>query len=169
MTLNQFHERGQNISEIFYLLHFFSKTPSEQWDVVPNDFVPIRIETFSIQCTIYNQVLFLTCIFVRSVEKMLYENCNFESDTFDILIEEIYPLINSWMLPYYFYQKNFGQDYESIFEKEEEISERNKIWLVLRKLCQIALSFEDWSKYEIKELSFEYFVENHSYPYDPLV
>lgn len=43
-----------------------------------------------------------------------------------------------------------------------------KIWLVLARLCQIALSFEDWSRYEIQELSFEYFVENHSYPYDPV-
>jgi hypothetical protein len=86
---------------------------------------------------------------------------DFQEKTIMILEDEIHPLICYWIL------EECDKDY--IFEKQEEITEAGKIWLILRRLCQTALSFENWSKYEIKELSFDHFLENYSYPYDPLV
>lgn len=50
----------------------------------------------------------------------------------------------------------------------EEVSNASKIWLVLSRLCEISLSYEDFNKYHINELSFEYFLNKYTSPYDPV-
>jgi hypothetical protein len=168
VNLNQSSEDAENISEIFYLLDFFAKVYSDQWTFVPDVFTPVWVETYSVQCNIHNQILFLTCMFLRSIEEMLWKNYGFSQVTVEILVNEIHPLIDYWMLGDHFYRQAHDRGDDFIFEKEEEITEPSKIWLVLKRLCQIVLSLEDWSKYEIRELSFRYFVEKHSYPHDPV-
>jgi hypothetical protein len=54
------------------------------------------------------------------------------------------------------------------FVKQQDLYPHNA-WLVVSRLCKIALSFEDWSKYEIDELSFDYFLNKYGYPFDPIV
>jgi hypothetical protein len=166
----QSSENLENISEMFYLLNFFSKSPREQWSIMPENFVPVWVETYHFHCNIYSSILFLACMLAESIDEGFFVNtymCTYNRQNFDrnivsILEDEIYPLLVEWIFKAYSYNN------DSIFEKEEEITEPSKIWLVLSRLCQIALSFEDWSKYEINELSFEHFVEKHSYPYDPV-
>jgi hypothetical protein len=74
---------------------------------------------------------------------------------------EITALLDDWILNTY---------YDFIFLKrpEDEIMNPDRIWLILSRLCKIALSCEDWDKYQVNELSFEYFVEKYTYPYDPV-
>jgi hypothetical protein len=168
MSLNQLPESTENISEIFYLLNLFAKVPSEQWDLVPDVFTPVWVETCSVQCNIHNPIFFMTCMFLRSTEEMFGENYGFSQTTIEILEDEIHPLIDRWMIGDYFCRQSYDRDNDFIFEKEEKMTEPSKIWLVLKRLCQIVLSLEDWSKYELRELSFRYFVETHSYPYDPV-
>ncbi|OCQ89486.1 hypothetical protein BCD64_26410 [Nostoc sp. MBR 210] len=155
---SQSTDDSRNISELFYLLNFFSQIPGEQWDAVPKDFAPVWVETFSIHCNVYNPIFFLTCMLMRIIEEMLYNSYGFKEETIRILEDEIHSLLAFWITEY----NNI------IFEEEGGITGPGQIWLVLARLCQIALSFEDWSRYEIQKLSFEYFVENHSYPYDPV-
>lgn len=155
---SQSMEDSRNISEVFYLLNFFSKITEEQWEAVPKEFTPVWVETFSVHCNVYNPIFFLTCMLMRSIEEMLYKSYGFKEETVLILEDEIHSLLDFWITEYN----------DIIFEKDGAITGSGKIWLVLARLCQIALSFEDWNRYEIQELSFEYFVENHSYPYDPV-
>jgi hypothetical protein len=168
MNLNQSSESAENISEIFYLINFFSKVPSEQWNSVPDTFTPVWVETYSVQCNIHNQILFLTCMFLKNIEETLWEKHGFNQSTVEVLVNEIHPLIDCWVLGDYFYRQAHDYNSDFIFEKEEEITEPSKIWLVLKRLCQIVLNLEDWSNYEIRELSFRHFVEKHSHPYDPV-
>lgn len=154
--LSQLPEDSTNISELFYLLNFFSKTSTEQWDAVPKEFTPVWVETYSIHCNVYNPIFFLTCMLMRSIEEMLYRSYGFKAKTVLILEYEIHSLLDFWITEYN----------HIIFEKEGGITGSGRIWLVLARLCQIALSFEDWSRYKVQELSFEYFLEKHSYPYD---
>jgi hypothetical protein len=56
---------------------------------------------------------------------------------------------------------------DSIFEMED-VSNASKIWLILSRLCKISLSYEDFSEYYINELSFEYFLNKYTSPYDPV-
>jgi hypothetical protein len=164
LKLSRFPEDLENESEIFYLLGFFSKTPTEQWNILPKNFIPVWIETAHFHCNICSPILFLTAMLARVLEDILVQSryYDFNQDIIKLFQEEIYPLLVEWILKAYDYNNDL------IFENEEKITESSKIWLVLRRLCKIALSSEDWSKYEIKELSFEFFLENHSYPYDPL-
>jgi hypothetical protein len=164
MQLNQSNENIEKISEIFYLLTFFSKTPTEQWDIAPKNFAPVWVETTHFHCNIYSPILFLTGMLANLLEYIIFEDrhYNFNKDTIKLFQEEIYPLLVEWILKAYDYNNNL------IFENQEEITESSKIWLVLKRLCQIALSYEDWDKYQINELSFDYFLGKYTYPYDPL-
>lgn len=157
MQLSQSNENIENISEIFYLLTFFSKTTSEQWSIVPHYFPPVWVRNLSTECNIYNSIYFLSCIFIGSIEDMNSTLWELKSEMVDILKNEIGPLLNDWMTEYN----------DAIFEKEE-MSDASKIWLVLSRLCKIVLSSEDWNKYPIKELSFEYFLSKYTSPYDPV-
>jgi hypothetical protein len=161
----RFPEDSENESEIFYLLNFFSRNLAEQWSTVPKNFIPVWVETPHFHCNIHSPILFLTAMLTRVLDDIVLKHdrsYDFNRDTIILFKEEIYPLLVEWIL------KADSYNNDLIFENQEEITESTKIWFVLRRLCQIALSFEDWSKYEIKDLSFEFFLENHSYPFDPL-
>jgi hypothetical protein len=164
MKSSQSDENIENISEIFYLLTFFSKTPREQWNIVPKDFAPAWVETAHFHCNIYSPILFLTAMLSHVLEDMIFENrnYNFNKDTIKLFQEEIYPLLSEWIIKAYDYNNDL------IFENEEEATKSSKIWLVLKRLCLIALSYEDWDKYQANELSFDYFLGKYAYPYDPL-
>jgi hypothetical protein len=147
----------ESISEIFYLLNFFSNTRSEQWNLVPHYFPPAWVRTASCECNVYNSIYFLSCIFAGSIEDTFPTFYDLENDFSAILQDEIKPLIDDWMTQYN----------DSIFEMEE-VSNASKIWLVLSRLCKISLSYEDFNKYHINELSFEYFLNKYTSPYDPV-
>lgn len=78
------------------------------------------------------------------------------------ILYEIRALLDDWILAI--------PNYDFIFLKrsEDEITNTDRIWLILSRLCKIALSYEDWDKYQINGLSFEYFVENYTRPYAPV-
>ena len=158
------NEKIENISEIFYLLTFFSKPPKEQWNSVPKNFDPIWVETAHFHCNIYSPILFLTAMLAHILEDIILEDryYNFNKDTTKLFQEEIYPLVVEWILKAYDYNNDL------IFENEQETTDSSKIWLVLKRICQIALSHEDWEKYQTNELSFDYFLDKYTYPYDPL-
>ncbi|BAB76780.1 hypothetical protein ACN23B_25500 [Anabaena sp. FACHB-709] len=117
MKLNYSHKDVKNISEIFYLLNVFSKTSLEQWDVVPNNFIPVWVETYSIQCNIHNPILFLICMLLRSLEETFLKNYGFNQTTVNILENEIYPLVNYWFIGDYFYRKAYDYENDFIFER----------------------------------------------------
>ncbi|MBV6626751.1 MAG: hypothetical protein KI793_28070 [Rivularia sp. (in: Bacteria)] len=154
--LSQSPENSNNISELFYLLNFFSKTFTEQWDAVPKEFTPVWVETYSVHCNVYNPIFFLTCMLMRSIEEMLCKSYGFKEETVLILEYEIHSLLDFWITEYNYI----------IFEKEGGITGSGGIWLVLARLCKIALSYENWSIYKVQKLSFDYFLEKHSHAYD---
>jgi hypothetical protein len=147
----------ENISEIFYLLNFFSKTRSEQWSLVPHYFPPAWVRTASSECNVYNSIYFLSCILSGGIEDAFPASYDLNNDFSAILQDEIKPLIDNWMTQYD----------DSIFEMED-VSNASKIWLILSRLCKISLSYEDFSEYCINELSFEYFLNKYTSPYDPV-
>jgi hypothetical protein len=155
------HVDSDNVSEIFYLLNFFSKESSEQWCLVPDSFSPVWVETYEVQCNVYSPILFLVCMLMRSVEEMMEKSYFLNEGVMGILIDEIYPILAYWMIDAYGCR-------DFVFEKDSETTGSGKIWIVLRRLCKIALSLENWSEHEIQGLSFNYFVEKYSYPYDPV-
>jgi hypothetical protein len=156
----RYEQNTENISEIFYLLNFFSQTHSQQWELVPSAFTPVWLEGSSVYCNIYNPIYFLFCILADSIDS-IDRRCGLSYETIDILENEMYTLVYYWMI----------ESHDEVFDiKEEVIGHSNiKIWLVLRRLCKAALSCEDWGKYQIEDLSFEYFLEKYASPFDSSV
>lgn len=155
-------EITEHISEIYYLLNFFSQTQLEQWKQVPDYFPRIWVELGSIQCNADSSILFLTLILSGRVDLNFVDPfCYAFNEEMKSILHEIDALLEDWILNTY---------YDSIFLKrpEDEIMNPDRIWLILSRLCKIALSCEDWDKYQVNELSFEYFVEKYTYPYDPV-
>jgi hypothetical protein len=157
-------EIAEHTSEMFYLLNFFSKTQLQQWAAVPDDFPPAWVELGGIQCNADRSILFLTLIlsgriYMNFVEPYRYI---FNEEKMISILCEIYALLTDWILNH--------PDYDFIFSKrpDDEIMNPDRIWLILSRLCKIALSFENWDEYHINELSFEYFQEKYTHTYDPL-
>jgi hypothetical protein len=155
-------ETTEHISEIFYLLNFFSQTQVEQWDQVPDNFSPAWVEVGGIQCNADSSILFMTLmlsgrIYLNSLEPHIYTF----NEKMKSILYEIVGLLDDWII---------NTQYDFIFFKrtEDEIMNPDRVWLILSRLCKIALGHEDWKKYQIKELSFEYFVEKYTYPYEPI-
>lgn len=153
----------EHTSEIFYLLNFFSQTQQEQWKRVPDDFPPRWVELGSIHCNADSSIFFLTLIFDGRIElQPLEPYCYIFNEEMRCILYEIHALLYDWILAI--------PNYDFIFLKrsEDEIMDTDRIWLILSRLCKIALSYEDWNKYQINELSFDYFVEKYTRPYDPI-
>ncbi len=153
----------EHTSEIFYLLNFFSQTQQEQWNRVPDDFPPRWVELGNVQCNADSSILFLTLIFFgRIYLNPLETYCYTFNEKMKCILYEILALLDDWILAI--------PNYDFIFLKrsEDEIMNPDRIWLILSRLCKIALGYEDWEKYQINELSFEDFVEEYTHPYDPI-
>jgi hypothetical protein len=149
-------EVKSHISEIFYLLNFFALTQLEQWGKVPDNFTPAWVEmNGSCQCNVSDPILFLSLALAGQLESVFSFNI-FEEDTRNILFYELRTLLE-WM-----------HDSNVIFVKrsEPELTDYDRIWLIVSRLCKIALSYENWGKYQIQDLSFEDFVKKYAYPYD---
>lgn len=159
-------ETREHISEIFFLLNFFSQTQLEQWNQVPDDFPPRWVELGSIHCNADSSILFLTLILSGRMDLNCVEPYFSIFNTFEeelqCILYEIGSLLNDWILAI--------PNYDFIFLKrsEDEIMNPDRIWLILSRLCKIALSYENWDKYHINKLLFEYFVVNYTRPYDPI-
>lgn len=152
-------EETEHISEIFYFLNFFSQTQLEQWSQVPEFFSPVWVEIGCIHCNVDNSIRFFTYVFIGRIDLIpLFSVLN--KKTKNILHDEIKVLLDYWMTEFY--------DFIFLKREELELSDIDKIWLILSRLCKIALSYEDWKKYPINELSFEYFLEKYTHPYDPI-
>jgi hypothetical protein len=151
-------ELQEHISEIYYFLNFFAQTQLKRLEQVPADFVPCWIEPPEIHCNVHSSIQFLCFIFIGRI------NCisslpSFNQTLENILFDEILVLMN--MMTDYL-------AWDLLFRQQENLYPHN-VWLVVSRLCKIALSFEDWSKYQIDELSFEYFVDKYAYPFDSTV
>jgi hypothetical protein len=98
---------------------------------------------------------------LNCVEPYFYIFNTFEEEL-QCIFYEIEALLNDWILA--IPNSNF------IFLKrsDDEIMNHDRIWLILSRLCKIALSYKDWDKYQMNELSFEYFVQKYTRPYDPI-
>ncbi|WP_009633644.1 hypothetical protein [Synechocystis sp. PCC 7509] len=152
----------EHISEIFYLLNFFSQTQVEQWDRVPSDFSPAWVEIGDIQCNADSSIFFLTLMLSGRVYlNFLEPHIHIFNENMKSILYEIGGLLDDWIINTY---------YDFIFLKrtEDEIMNPDRIWLILSRLCKIALGYEDWGKYQIDELSFDYFVKNYTHSYDPI-
>jgi hypothetical protein len=151
-------ELREHISEIYYFLNFFAQTQLERLEQVPVEFVPCWIEVPEIYCNVHSATQFLCFIFIGRI------NCigllpSFNEKLENILFDEIFALMD--LMTNYL-------DWNLLFRQQENLYPHN-VWLVISRLCKIALSFEDWSKYQIDELSFEYFIDKYAYPFDPSV
>jgi hypothetical protein len=163
-SLNLFRspEIIEHVSEVFYLLNFFSKTQLQQWAQVPSEFSPVWVELGAIHCNTDSSIHFLTLIFSGRIDLNLVEPYIFIfNETIKLIFYEISGLLDDWILNTYY-------DFVFLKRSEDEIMNPDRIWLVLSRLCKIALSYEDWGKYQINELSFEYFVKKYTHPYDPI-
>ncbi len=151
-------ELREHISEIYYFLNLFSQTQIERLEKVPVEFVPCWIEPPGIHCNVNSWIQFLCFIFIGRI------NCigllpSFNERLENILFDEIFALMD--LMTNYL-------DWNLLFVKQENLYPHN-VWLVISRLCKIALSFEDWDKYQMDELSFEYFIGKYAYPFDPIV
>jgi hypothetical protein len=154
--LSQSTELREHISEIYYLLNFFSQTQLERLELVPIEFAPCWIEPPEIHCNVHTPIQFLCFIFIGRI------NCirlvpSFNERLENILFDEIFALMD--LMTNYL-------NWNLLFREQDNLYPHN-VWLVISRLCKIALSFEDWSKYQIDELSFEYFIDRYAYPFDP--
>jgi hypothetical protein len=156
---SQFSEEIEHVSEIFYLLNFFSQTQQQQWNQVPDDFPPKWVEIGSIHCNVDNSIYFLACVFIGRIDLITFFT-SLNEETKNILHYEIKGLLDYWMTEFY--------SFIFLKREESELSDIDNIWLILSRLSKIALSYEDWDKYKINELSFAYFVEKYTRPYDPI-
>jgi hypothetical protein len=163
--LFSFSEVAEHVSEIFYLLNFFSQTQLQQWEGVPDKFTPAWVEIGSIQCNTDNSIHFLALI----LSGRIYLNgfLNIDDSPFcekmrNLLFYEIGGLLDDWILAI------CNIDFIFLKRPENEIMDNDRIWLIVSRLCKIALSYEDWNQYEIDELSFDYFVKKYTSPYDPV-
>jgi hypothetical protein len=149
------------VQEIFYLLNFFSKSYEIQWDTVPKNFTPVWIEIGMVQCNVSTPIDFLICMLTGSIESMevIQGKYQFNDNTIDILVNEVYSLVEYWIIPCI----------EFILSTETMYYDKLKIWLILSRLCKITLSYENWEKYQLNDLSFEHFLEKYAYPYDSIV
>jgi hypothetical protein len=152
-------EVKSHISEIFYLLNFFTFTQLEQWKNVPDDFTPAWVEmNGSCQCNVRDPILFLSLALAGQLESVFSFNI-FEEDTRNILFYELRTLLE-WM---------HNSDVTFFKRSELELTDYDRMWLIVSRLCKIALSYENWEKYQIQDLSFEDFVKKYAYPYDSSV
>jgi hypothetical protein len=149
------------ISEMFYLLNFFAKPQLEQWNQVPIDIEPVWVEHSGIQCNVHSSIHFMSLMLSGSIDlngvyrRVLNEKLSY------FLCSEIGGLLDDWIL-------NTNYEIFSRRENDEFISGPDRIWLILSRLCKIALTYDDWKEYQIDELSFGYFIEKYTYPYDPI-
>lgn len=157
-------EIAEHISEMFYLLNFFSKTQLQQWAAVPDDFPPAWVELGGIQCNADGAIFFITLVLSGRININFVEPyCHiFDDQKMISILHEIGALLTDWIIDHPYHDFIFSK------RPENEIMNPDRIWLILSRLCKIALSFENWDKYQINELSFEYFQEKYTYPYDPL-
>jgi hypothetical protein len=151
-------ELREHISEIYYFLNFFAQTQLERLEQVPVEFAPCWIEPPDIHCNVHSSIQFLCFLFIGRI------NCigllpSFNQRLENILFDEILALMNI-MTDYL--------AWDILFRQQDNLYPHN-VWFVVSRLCKIALSFEDWSKYQIDELSFEYFLDKYAYPFDPTV
>ena len=151
-------ELREHISEIYYFLNSFSQTQLERLEQVPVEFVPCWIEPPGIHCNVHSSIQFLCFLFIGRI------NCiglltSFNERLESILFDEILALVE--MMTDYI-------DWNLLFGKEENLYPHN-VWLILSRLCKIALSFENWSDHQIDELLFEYFLDKYAYPFDQTV
>jgi hypothetical protein len=156
-------EVTEHSSEIYYLLYFFSQSQNEQWNQVPDDFTPCWVDVH--HCNAETPILFLALVFSGIFGVMYPYPYKFSDEFLDFINCEIFGLLDSWMID--------SGCYEYVFTKRPENSEHghfgaDRIWVVLSRLCKIALNYDDWEKYSIKQLSFEHFVEKYATDYDPL-
>ncbi len=156
-------EKPEELSELFYLLKFFSQSYLEQWNRLPNDFTPVWIDGVSAYCNVYSPIFFLLCILADCID-LIDKSLRLNEETSDILEDEIYTLIYYWMIEGS-YNELFSKDKHEFFIGRSEI----KIWLILSRLCKLALSYEDWAKYQLQDLSFEHFLKKYARPFDPSV
>ncbi len=80
---------------------------------------------------------------------------------------EINGLLDSWMTDAIGYEHIFTKRPEDLRHGVDGIYGADQIWVVLSRLCKIALDYDDWEKYPTNKLSFEHFVEKYATEYDP--
>lgn len=153
-------EIKEHTSEVSYLLIFFSRSQLEQWEKVPDDFLPSWVDMSHRNAD--SPILFLTLMLSSRIDLNLVDPYIF---TFNkktkLIFYEISGLLDNWILQTH-------HDFIFFKRQEDEIMDNDRIWLILSRLCKIALSYEDWNRYEIDELSFDYFVKRYTSPYDPI-
>jgi hypothetical protein len=154
-------EAKEHISEMFYLLNFFALTQLEQWENIPDEFTPAWVEmNGSCHCNVRDPILFLSLALVGQIESVFSFNI-FEEETKNVLFYELKTLLD-WMNNSFF-------DFIFLKRPESELSDIDRIWLVVSRMCKIASNYENWDRYEIENLSFEHFVKKYAYPYDSSV
>ena len=153
-------EIKEHISEVFYLLNFFSQPQLEQWGKVPDAFFPSWVDMSHRNAD--SPILFLTLILSSRIDLNLVEPYIFIfNEKIKLIFYEISGLLDNWIL-------DTPHDFIFLKRQEDEIMDTDRIWLILSRLCKIALSYEEWDKYQINELSFKYFVDKYAHPYDPI-
>jgi hypothetical protein len=160
-------EITEHVSELLYLLEFFSKTRYEQWADLPDDFAPCWVDIYHGNAE--TPVLFLVMVFSSLIYvSHLYPYCHrFSDDLCAFLSCEIDGLLDSWMINAIGYEHIFTKRPEDLADGNDGISGADRIWVVLSRLCKIALDYDDWEKYPTDKLSFEHFVEKYAAEYDP--
>ncbi len=154
-------EFREHISEIYYFLNFFSQTQLERLEQVPVEFTPCWVEVPQVYCNVHNSMTFLCFIFIgRLNSAYCFSSPNEELKS--ILFYEILALMD-------LITEHLESNLRFVLSVKQEEDYPHNAWLVVSRLCKIALSFESWSKYEIDELSFDYFLNKYAYPFDPIV
>jgi hypothetical protein len=151
-------ELREHISEIYCFLNFFAQTQLERLEQIPIEFAPCWVEVPEIYCNVHTSIQFLLFVFIGRINSIGFLP-SFNEKLENILFDEILVLMNL-MTDYL--------DWNHLFKQQDNLYPHN-IWLVVSRLCKIALSFEDWSKYQLDELSFEYFIDRYAYPFDSSV
>jgi hypothetical protein len=160
-------EITEHVSELLYLLEFFSKTRNEQWADLPDDFSPCWVDLTHGNAE--TPVLFLAMVCSSLINSCnSYPYCHRFSDDLRAFMNcEIYGLLDSWMINAIGYEHIFTKRPEDLMHGADGIYGADRIWVVLSRLCKIALDYDDWEKYPTNKLSFEHFVEKYATEYDP--
>jgi hypothetical protein len=160
-------EITEHVSELLYLLEFFSKTRYEQWADLPDDFAPCWVDIHHGNAD--TPILFLAMVCSCLIRHCsLYPYCHRFNDELRAFMNcEIHGLLDSWMIDVICNDHIFTKRPEDLAYGDDGISGADRIWVVLSRLCKIALDYDDWRKYPTNKLSFEHFVEKYATEYDP--
>ena len=140
-------------SETGHLLRFFSLTQAEQWRRVPDSMPPVWVSAGALEMATDKPILMLALI----LSGLLGRRSESPAEGLEDLLGEIKALLLLWMIE---------SPFLYVFARREDLDERDKIWLVLRRLCLAALSQEGLCKPSQGELPFEHFLQRYTVPID---